>query len=263
MDSDVKTRIRLGERFIICVVVPRSLFAHESPHGYFDQIGSSKRKKPPEMLSLLFQRRSQIRLQMFADQLAIFSPGGLPNSLSLDEIGERQFSRNELICTCLSRCPIKERFANVNRERIMDWRGEGVLVIITASGRLSGIDPEYRLPGDSELLLAIHSVPIENREKLREIAIKKPLRPHTTEVEPKTTEVAAKTTQATTQVARRTTEVTAEVKFLIGSLLAHSEETFSIRRQMLQMVGVKEREDFRKRYLSSGVVWRVHGNGTA
>ena len=55
---------------------------------------------------------SKIRLHMFSDRLEIYSPGGLPNSLSLDEIGERQFSRNELICTCLSRCPIKERFSN-------------------------------------------------------------------------------------------------------------------------------------------------------
>jgi hypothetical protein len=47
---------------------------------------------------------SKIRLHMFSDRFEIFSPGGLPNSLTIEEIGERQFSRNELICTCLSRC---------------------------------------------------------------------------------------------------------------------------------------------------------------
>ena len=112
---------------------------------------------------------SKIRLHMFADRLEIFSPGGLPNSMSLDEIGERQFARNELICTCLSRCPVRKRLAEVKRERIMDKRGEGVPVIFSASGRLSGKRPKYKLLGESELLLTIHSAPIDDRRKLREM----------------------------------------------------------------------------------------------
>ena len=110
---------------------------------------------------------SKIRLHMFADRLEIFSPGGLPNSMALDEIGERQFARNELICTCLSRCPVRKRFAEVRRERIMDKRGEGVPVILSASDRLSGRQPEYKLLGESELLLSIYSAPIDDRKKLR------------------------------------------------------------------------------------------------
>lgn len=112
---------------------------------------------------------AKIRLHMFSDRLEIFSPGGLPNSLTLDEIGERQFSRNELICTCLSRCTLDRRFPDVERTRIMDKRGEGVPVIISASGRLSGTTPKYRLLGNSELMLTIYSVPIEDRERLKEI----------------------------------------------------------------------------------------------
>ena len=114
---------------------------------------------------------SKIRLHMFADRLEIFSPGGLPNSMALDEIGERQFARNELICTCLSRSPIKRRFAEVKRERIMDKRGEGVPVILSASDRLSGKRPEYKLLGESELLLTIHSAPIDDRKKLRQMVL--------------------------------------------------------------------------------------------
>ena len=316
-----------AERYVIRVDVPKSLFVHESPHGYFYRIGSSKRKMPPEMLARLFQQRSQtrlicfdeqtvshadvaelvpslysrfrtelspasdaeflrklhflapdtegvmrptvagvlfatkhpeehlpsafiqavcyrgvernandqldardivgpldvqiaeachfvmrnmrigaiksparidipqyamnavfeavvnavahrdysisgakIRLHMFADRLEIFSPGGLPNSLALDEIGERQFSRNELICTCLSRCPMEGALPGVARERIMDKRGEGVPVILTASGKLSGVQPEYRLLGESELMLTIFAVPVDDRKKLRDIA---------------------------------------------------------------------------------------------
>ena len=51
----------------------------------------------------------------------------------------------------------------------MDKRGEGVPVILSASDRLSGKCPEYKLLGESELLLTIHSVPIDDRKKLREM----------------------------------------------------------------------------------------------
>ena len=113
---------------------------------------------------------AKIRLHMFADRLEIMSPGGLPNSMSIEEIGERQFARNELLCTCLSRCPLEEGFADVDRSRIMDRRGEGVPVIVSASRLQSGISPEYRLSGDAELKLTIFSAPVGNRKALAEIA---------------------------------------------------------------------------------------------
>lgn len=314
------------DKAILCVIVPKSLFVHESPHGFFYRIGSSKRRMPPEMLARLFQQRSQsrfvcfdeqvvaqakeedlqpnlysrfrteispsndreflrklhfiskdldgvmrptvagilfatehpeeylpsayiqavcyhgtsrnandqldardivgpldfqiseacrfvmrnmrvaaiknpgridvpqyamnavfeaivnavahrdysisgskIRLHMFSDRLEIFSPGGLPNSLTIDEIGERQFSRNELICTCLSRCPLTEGLTNVLRTRMMDRRGEGVPVIYMATQKLAGKSPVYKLFGDSELMLTIFSAPIDDRASLEAI----------------------------------------------------------------------------------------------
>lgn len=113
---------------------------------------------------------SKIRLHMFSDRLEIFSPGALPNSLTVDEIGERQFSRNELICTCLSRCPLTERFTDIVRSRIMDRRGEGVPVILSASGKLSGKRPKYELLGDSELKLTIFAAPADDKSALNKIA---------------------------------------------------------------------------------------------
>jgi len=112
---------------------------------------------------------SKIRLHMFADRLEIFSPGGLPNSLSLDEIGSRQFARNELICTCLARFPLPREFATPSRVRIIDRRGEGIPVIISDTGKLSGMLPKYRLLDDSELMLTIPSAPIDDREKLQRL----------------------------------------------------------------------------------------------
>ena len=113
---------------------------------------------------------SKMRLHMFSDRLEIFSPGALPNSLTVDEIGERQFSRNELICTCLSRCPLTAKFTDIVRARIMDRRGEGVPVILSASGKLSGKRPKYERLGDSELKLTIFAAPAEDKAALKRIA---------------------------------------------------------------------------------------------
>lgn len=50
---------------VLRVDVPRSLFVHRSPHGYFRKIGSSKRELPPDALARLFQERSQSRVIRF------------------------------------------------------------------------------------------------------------------------------------------------------------------------------------------------------
>lgn len=66
-------RIRLpdalgNEQPIIKIDIPKSLFVHKSPHGYFLRVGSSKREMPPELLARLFQQRSQARLIRFDEQ---------------------------------------------------------------------------------------------------------------------------------------------------------------------------------------------------
>ena len=48
-----------SEKVIVRIDVPRSLFVHQSPGGYFRRIGSSKRQMKPEVLARLFQQRSQ------------------------------------------------------------------------------------------------------------------------------------------------------------------------------------------------------------
>ena len=53
------------ERPVLRVEVPRSLFVHQSPGGYFHRVGSVKRPIPPEHLAGLFQQRSQARLIRF------------------------------------------------------------------------------------------------------------------------------------------------------------------------------------------------------
>ena len=51
----------------------------------------------------------------------------------------------------------------------IDRRGEGIPVIISDTGKLSGMLPKYRLLDDSELMLTIPSAPIDDREKLQRL----------------------------------------------------------------------------------------------
>ena len=61
-------KLRIDDKNLLKIEVPRSLFVHESPNGYFIRHGSSKRKMPPEQLARLFQTRSQARIIAFDEQ---------------------------------------------------------------------------------------------------------------------------------------------------------------------------------------------------
>ena len=98
---------------------------------------------------------SKIRLHLFSDRLEIFSPGAIPNTMTIESISERQSARNELISSLLARCPMNVDATGNQRNFIMDKRGEGVPIIISESEKLSGRKPVYRLIDDSELMLTI------------------------------------------------------------------------------------------------------------
>jgi ATP-dependent DNA helicase RecG len=98
---------------------------------------------------------SKVRLRLFSDRLEIYSPGMLPNTMTTDSIAFRQAARNEAITSLLARCPVNDASVNAHRQHIMDKRGEGVPIILSASEHLSGRRPAYTLIDDSELLLTI------------------------------------------------------------------------------------------------------------
>ena len=98
---------------------------------------------------------SKIRLHLFSDRLELFSPGTIPNTMTLESLPERQSSRNELLGSLLARCPMNVEAAGSTRDCIMDRRGEGVPIILTESEKLSGKMPQYRLLDDAELLLTL------------------------------------------------------------------------------------------------------------
>ena len=58
---------------------------------------------------------SKIRLFLFADRLELYSPGGLPNTITLDEMPYRTFTRNQLLVSFLSRVRSKRTDQGVPR----------------------------------------------------------------------------------------------------------------------------------------------------
>ncbi len=104
---------------------------------------------------------SKIRFFMFDDRLEIYSPGTLPNTVTIDSIALRQSTRNELITSLLSETPVVETIGELGRGFYMEKRGDGVPIILNESEKLSGKKPEYQLIDDSELLLTIYASGIE------------------------------------------------------------------------------------------------------
>lgn len=100
---------------------------------------------------------SKIRMFMFDDRLEIYSPGTIPNTMTIESLSLRQSTRNELITSFLARIPLPANISDTQRMFLMDRRGEGVPIIISESEKISGKKPEYKLIDDSELLLTIYS----------------------------------------------------------------------------------------------------------
>jgi predicted HTH transcriptional regulator len=98
---------------------------------------------------------SKIRLFIFEDRLEIFSPGTIPNSMTLESMALRQSTRNELITTLISRCPVDAENSEIGRQYMMEKRGEGVPIIFSETLRLTAKMPIYRLLDESELMLTI------------------------------------------------------------------------------------------------------------
>ncbi len=72
------------DRCVIKIEVPRSLFVHKSPRGYFRRVGSSRREFPPEVLARVLQEKTQVRVVRF-DHMTI--PRSSLADLDLDLAG--------------------------------------------------------------------------------------------------------------------------------------------------------------------------------
>lgn len=98
---------------------------------------------------------SKIRLFLFDDRLELYSPGSLPNTLTVDSLALRQSTRNELVTSLLAKSPIEDPIGRLGRRFMMEKRGDGVPIILEESLRLSGKEPVYRVIDDAEVLLTM------------------------------------------------------------------------------------------------------------
>jgi predicted HTH transcriptional regulator len=106
---------------------------------------------------------AHIRLRMFNDRLELYSPGALPNTMTVDSLAFRQASRNEAITSLLAKCPVSAGISGLDSARtaMMDRRGEGVAIILERSERLSEKSPVYEMLDDSELRLTLFAATSE------------------------------------------------------------------------------------------------------
>lgn len=103
---------------------------------------------------------SAIRLFVFDDRLELYSPGTLPNTMDIDSMGLRQFTRNELVASLLAKVQV-DPATGVPRQAFMEKRGEGVPLILRATLALAGTPASYRVIDDSELLLTLPAAAID------------------------------------------------------------------------------------------------------
>ena len=101
-------------------------------------------------------RGSRIRLSMFEDRLELCSPGSLPNSLTVESMGARQSTRNEVLTSVLSRMNVVGN-EGVGRQFFMERRGDGVRSANARRKNCVGFLPVFRLEDESELCLTIQA----------------------------------------------------------------------------------------------------------
>ena len=111
---------------------------------------------------------AHIRIAMFSNRVEINSPGGLPNNLTVDSMGERQATRNETLTSILRRIPAAGLAGAGNREYLMERRGDGIAIIRRATLELSGRPAQFELIDDAELRVTI---PAANLDQTVAVAV--------------------------------------------------------------------------------------------
>ena len=101
------------------------------------------------------------RLSMFKDRLEIDSPGQLPNGMTIDGMGSSQGTRNEVLASVFGRIPVGDVPGSDHRRYMMERRGYGVSTILKETYETAGIEPEYRVIDESNLVLAIPAARLE------------------------------------------------------------------------------------------------------
>ena len=98
---------------------------------------------------------AHIRLFMFDDRLELYSPGGLCNGMTTDDLRTSQFTRNELLASRLGQCPVGDVPGASGRRCFIERRGEGIAVIEDETFALAGERPIFELIGERELRVVL------------------------------------------------------------------------------------------------------------
>jgi predicted HTH transcriptional regulator len=109
---------------------------------------------------------SSTRLLMFDDRLELTSPGRLPNTVTIASLyaGTVPYRRNQLLVGFL-----KEHVSPITLRAFMESRGEGVLLIIRESEKISGRKPLYEEVGEA-VKLTIYGRENPNRPNKGQVA---------------------------------------------------------------------------------------------
>ncbi len=107
---------------------------------------------------------SRIRLFLFEDRLELYSPGGLCNSMTTEDLRTNQFTRNELLASRLGQCRVGDVPGAGGREYFLERRGEGISVIEDETFAFSGKRPVFELLGGRELRLTLPSAKLPEPE---------------------------------------------------------------------------------------------------
>ena len=100
-------------------------------------------------------RGSRIRLFIFEDRLELYSPGGLCNSITTEDLRTSQFTRNELLASRLGQCSVGDAPGSGGREYFIERRGEGITVIEDETYALAGQRPMFQLISGRELKVVL------------------------------------------------------------------------------------------------------------
>lgn len=117
---------------LLRVDLPRSLFVHQSPGGYFHRVGSSKRQMPPDYLARLFQQRSQTRLIRFDEQT-------IPNAV-LDDLQRPLWERFVTPLTLDAPENLLQKLGMARQDE------DGVVRPTVAGVLLAAAEPQHFLP---------------------------------------------------------------------------------------------------------------------
>ena len=109
----------------------------------------------PTVTGLLSIRGFKVRLRMFSDRIELYSPGALPDSMTVDDLPRKRTARNPAVANLLARCSVPEGIESVGAT-LMERRAGGVPAILDRSQRLSGRQPVYEAFG-RELRLTIYA----------------------------------------------------------------------------------------------------------